>query len=246
MILDQIKRYIPTQLKTILKGFPIALTKNHKYDLYTKKLLKDYLKPDSNCIDVGCYKGEILDLFIAFAPKGSHLAFEPIQVNFKQLEHKYRQQEHVELFNTALSNTEGHSEFQYVKTNPAYSGFRRRDYVRDETIEIVNVTKTTLDSIAKNKRVDCIKIDVEGAEYLVLEGARQTILSNKPLIIFEHGKGASEYYGYSSEKLFDLLHELGLNVYTFESYFDKKEALTKDELIRQFEDEVNYYFVAHI
>lgn len=245
MVLDQIKRYIPSQIKSVLKRFPIPLTKNHKYDLYTKKVLKSYLKPNSNCIDVGCYQGEILDLFLQYAPRGSHLAIEPIEANFKQLKHKYRQQENVELFKTALSNTDSQSEFHYVKTNPSYSGLKRRNYEREETIEVVNVNTSRLDAVAKNRCVDCIKIDVEGAEYLVLEGAKQTIISNKPLIIFEHGKGASEFYGYSTAKLYDLLQELGLNIYTFECYFAKKESLSRYEFITQFEEKINYYFVAH-
>lgn len=246
MVLDQIKQYIPAQLKSVLKRFPFPLTKNHKYDLYTKRVLKSYLKPNSNCIDVGCYKGEILDLFIQYAPQGNHLAFEPIEANFKQLEQDYSKYQNVELFNCALSNSEGISEFQYVRSNPSYSGLKRRSYVRDETIETVHVKTRILDGVVKNKRIDCIKIDVEGAEYLVLEGAKQTILAHQPLIVFEHGKGASEYYGYSSGKLFDLFQGLNLKVYTFDSFFNSKKPLSKDEFVIQFEDQLNYYFIAYV
>lgn len=246
MILDQIKRYIPTQLKSLLKRLPIPLTTNHKYDLYTKRVLKSFLKPNSNCVDVGCYKGEILDLFLQYAPNGSHLAFEPIPLNFKHLEEDYKAYNNVDLYNCALSNSEGMSEFQYVTSNPSYSGLKRRSYVRDETIETVHVTTSTLDTVVKNKRIDCIKIDVEGAEYLVLEGAKQTILEHQPLIIFEHGKGASEYYGYSPGQLFDLFKELNCNVYTFESFIDRHKALTREELVNQFENQLNYYFIAYV
>ncbi|HHB78565.1 MAG TPA: hypothetical protein ENK85_04970 [Saprospiraceae bacterium] len=50
---------------------PIPLSKNHRYDIQTKAIIKK-LHADSNCIDVGCFKGEILDLMLQAAPKGQH------------------------------------------------------------------------------------------------------------------------------------------------------------------------------
>jgi FkbM family methyltransferase len=43
------------------------------------------------------------------------------------------------------------------------------------------------DEVNTLERVDLIKIDVEGAEYLVLEGMRNTILRDKPIILLENG-----------------------------------------------------------
>ncbi len=57
-------------IKSILKLSPIPLTKNHRYDILTKKIISR-LPEDSNCIDIGCYKGEILDLMIESAGGGS-------------------------------------------------------------------------------------------------------------------------------------------------------------------------------
>lgn len=245
MILDHIKSYIPSSVKAVLKRFPIPLSRNHRYDLYTKKLLKKHLRLDSNCVDVGCYKGEILDLYLKYAPQGKHMAFEPVHSNFENLRSKYNQVKQVDLYNYALSNQNGHSDFHYVKSNPSYSGLKKREYVKDETIEVVSVKTITLDSLDIKTKIDLIKIDVEGAEYLVLEGAKQTITTNAPLIIFEHGKGASEFYGYSTGDLFELLKEMKLKVNTFESFFDQKKPLSKNELISQFEEELNYYFVAY-
>ncbi len=40
-----------------------------------------------------------------------------------------------------------------------------------------------------------IKVDVEGAEMLVLRGAQRTIARHRPSILFEHGIGAADRYG---------------------------------------------------
>jgi hypothetical protein len=56
-----------------------------------------------------------------------------------------------------------------------------------------------------------IKIDVEGAELLLIRGARETIAKNKPVIVFEHGLGGADSYGHTPEQVFDLLIDCGLN-----------------------------------
>jgi hypothetical protein len=83
-----------------------------------------------------------------------------------------------------------------VRTDPAYSGFKRRDYPRAEEIETIEVRTEQLDDCLPVGYVPhLIKIDVEGAEQQVLEGAVGTIRLHKPIVIFEHGRGSAEYYG---------------------------------------------------
>ena len=78
----------------------------------------------------------------------------------------------VQVFELALADFEGESTFQYVVTNPGYSGLRLRDYPRpDETIETLRVRVDRLDRlIPDEQRIDFIKIDVEGYELEVLAG----------------------------------------------------------------------------
>ncbi len=240
---QHIKRFIPDAIKNALKSSPIPLSKNHKYDLYTKKLLKAYLKPESNCIDVGCYKGEILDLMLMYASKGHHYAFEPVNVNYERLVEKYATNKHVSISHYALSNVIGMSPFQYVKSNPSYSGLKQRTYERDEVIETIDVSTNTLDGMGIQDKIDVIKIDVEGAEKLVIEGGAKLIEKHKPLIVFEHGLGGSELYC-TNEELYTLLTSLGLKIFTFERFFRNKNELSKREFKSQFDNKINHYFVA--
>jgi len=51
-----------------------------------------------------------------------------------------------------------------------------------------------------------IKIDVEGAEGLVIEGTIETISKCKPIVIFEHGKTSADHYGTQARHIYELLH----------------------------------------
>ncbi len=58
-------------------------------------------------------------------------------------------------------------------------------------------------------RPDVIKIDVEGAEQQVLEGALETLRRHRPIVIFEHGTGSAEAFGTCPGDIYQLLREQG-------------------------------------
>jgi FkbM family methyltransferase len=238
-----ISKFIKQQLKRI----PIRITKNQQYDYYTKRIIRERLVSDSSCIDVGCFEGEILALFLKYSPKGKHFAFEPLPDKYEKLAIKYGNIKSVNLYNVALSNREGTSDFNYVTSNPSYSGLLRRDYDRANEKDAQIIVKTDLldHCLPDEIKIDLIKIDVEGAEYLVLDGARETIRKWKPLIIFEHGLGASDKYGYGPSEIFHLLDSLGMCISTLDSYQVANASLTLDEFKNQYFEKLNYYFIAH-
>lgn len=234
-------------IKKIIKLSPIPLTKNHKYDLLTKKIISN-LSTSSNCIDVGCFKGEILDLIKKVAPKGQHFGIEPVPSQYEFLKNKYTQIKNCSIFNIAASNATGVSDFNYVASNPSYSGLLKRDYDKPNEVDYTIKVKTDLldNIIPSNIPIDLIKIDVEGAELLVLEGASKLIKKHKPLVIFEHGIGASNHYGATPAKLFDFFANVSLRISTLENYLSNKESMTKEAFEKQYYDQLNYYFIAHV
>lgn len=231
-------------LKRLLKRLPIKFSKNQEYDSLTEEVLRVVLKTNSVCIDVGSHKGEILDLFLKYAKGAEHYAFEPIPDLYSDLNRRYGERCHV--YNYALSNTTGTTTFNYVVSNPAYSGIRKRDYKRVEKIEEITVKTEKLDNILSWKeKIDFIKIDVEGAEQWVLEGAKETIARNLPTIIFEHGLGASEHYNSNPTAVFTLLQACGLKVSTMDRFLTNRPEMKLDEFVDQYERQLNYYFIAY-
>lgn len=228
-----------------LLKLPFAVSENIKNDQLTIKVIQQLLNVNSCCIDVGCHKGEILDVIIANASNGHHIAFEPIPYLYKNLKVKYIGQ-NISLFDTAVSDYEGTSTFNLVKTNPAYSGLIKRKYDREnEQDEIINVTVNTLDNIiGLDKKIDFIKIDTEGGEFGVLKGAEKLISKWKPTILFEFGIGASDYYGTTTEQVFQYFDEKKMNIYTQSGYLNKKQKLNFDSFNHNYKNQLEYVFVA--
>lgn len=233
--------------KKIIKQIPINFTQNQRYDAQTIKVINKVCSSTSNCIDIGAHKGEVLDKILAAAPEGHHFAFEPIPALFQQMELRYKDMENVHLSNLALSSKKGEASFNYVVTNPSYSGLIKRKYDhKDEKDELITVQTDLLDNVLPAEhKIDLMKIDVEGGELLVLEGARKTITQHKPVIIFEHGLGASDFYGATPEKVFNLLNECGLKVSLMKSWLAGKPAFTLAEFTATYHSNKDYYFIAY-
>ncbi|RTQ49317.1 FkbM family methyltransferase [Hymenobacter gummosus] len=235
-------------LKSLLKRLPIAFTKNQQYDEQSLAVIKRVCRPDSTCIDIGCHKGEVLDLMLAAAPQGRHFGFEPLPDLYAELKRRYHDAGRAVISNVALSNSKGTATFNYVISNPAYSGLQKRNYDKpDEQDTTIEVQTDLMDHVIPDtQRVDLIKIDVEGAELQVLQGAVETLRRTRPVIIFEHGLGAADCYGTRPEQVYDLLTEqAGLRVSLMKRWLKGEAPLTRQEFVQQFEQGKNYYFIAY-
>jgi FkbM family methyltransferase len=234
-------------LKKIIKKIPIAFTQNQRYDKQSKQVISKICDSNSNCIDIGAHKGEVLDIMLKHAPQGTHYAFEPIPAMFEALKRKYANNTRCKIFDYALSNSTGTATFNYVVSNPSYSGLIKRKYDRpNEKDTQIEVRTELLDNILpEGYAPQLIKIDVEGGELLVLEGAVKTITDHKPTIIFEHGLGASDFYGSTPEKLFALLVSCGLRISTMQRWLANRPCFTEKEFKEHYYKSKDYYFIAY-
>jgi Methyltransferase FkbM domain len=80
-----------------------------------------------------------------------------------------------------------------------------------------------LDSILVNeKRVDLIKIDVQGHEYEVLTGAKDVLTSFKPLVLIEIDNRKSSF---EAARIWKLLTSYGYEFYDFANLRKIEEEL---------------------
>ncbi len=233
-------------LKKIIHLWPWPLTVNEQYDRQTHALLKKLLRPDSVCVDIGAYHGEILKLMMTYAPKAFHIAFEPVPEEYLLLRNAFEKKANV--FPYALGDANTETTFNHVVSNPTYSGLQQRQYKQDEKINQIIVPVRKLDDvIGLDVPVYLMKIDVEGGEYDVFLGARQTLNKWHPYLIFEHGIGGADKYGVSPADVYHLLvTELGYSVGLMGDYLKdgNNPGFTKEEFERQFWEGKNCYFFA--
>ncbi|MCE5185858.1 MAG: FkbM family methyltransferase [Planctomycetaceae bacterium] len=225
------------------------LTKDAYYNQLTEILLQRSLTPTSTCVDVGCSRGDILEMMVKYAPRGRFLAFEPLPDHYEELVKKFPFS-NIQLYNVALSDRKGMSSFNYVISNPAYSGLKKRPYDRPHEEDTqIEVRTERLDDVLRAAMVDdldVVKIDVEGAEYLVIKGAAQAMRMYRPVVIFEHGPGAAKAYETKSEDLYALLvNTCGLKVSLLQDRLAGKPPLSKEQFCQNVYSGANYYFVAH-
>ncbi len=231
-------------LKILVHHWPWPLTLNEKYDRETKAVLRRVCAPDSRCVDIGCYKGDILRTMMEAAPRGRHIAFEPVPAQYQFLKEHFGAS--ADIYPYALGNENGSTVFHYVKSNPTYSGLQRRQYKGVEEIEPIQVEVRKLDDVIPlTTPVHLMKIDVEGGELDVLKGSRQILEKWHPYLIFEHGLGGSDRYGTTPVEVFQFLSTLGYRLTLMEDFLKGRsaEGFTQAEFAEQFDRQLNCYFL---
>jgi FkbM family methyltransferase len=230
-------------VRKLLWWLHFDVTRNMRYDRMTYRAMRQLLKQDSTAVDVGCHKGEVLEWMIELSPNGHHFAVEPLPHLAQALRDKFSSK--VNVVEKALSNVSGSTTFQFVKNAPAYSGILKRSYdTPTPEIEELKVDMTTIDEMVKNTSIDFIKIDVEGGEYAVLQGAEQTIKNNQPVVVFECGKGATEFYATTPQMIFDWWDNMEYDICSLPEYLSSRSTLSRIQFQSCFDTGSEYYFIA--
>jgi len=141
------------------------------------------IKKKNTFIDVGANKGYKIDQAILVNKHTKILAFEPFYKYFTFLKKKYHKSLQVSIFNKAVDKNISSKYFYYNNKKideEAFSLIKNSRFNKKK-----KVFTTTLDKELENTNVDIIKIDVEGSEYNVLQGSKNIITNNKPVLFIE-------------------------------------------------------------
>lgn len=205
-------KYFPSFYKHKIFGF---ITNLETKDLISQRivepeltLLKHFINQGDCCLDIGANIGHYTFIFEQIAGSGNVYAFEPILNNYRLLKKLFK---NCHIHQIALSNENNIKKFKIPKINNIEFDTRGKldvDIVEEneDGHEIIDVKCETLDSFVKNynlNRIDFIKIDVEGHELKVLEGAVTTLKQFKPSMMIEieqrhHNKNIDHIFSFIS------------------------------------------------
>ena len=219
--------------------------KGAQYDRETIDVLRRVLEPDSCCIDVGAHHGAILQEMVRLAPRGTHLAFEPLPHLAAHLRRAFPQ---VRVHEAAVGDERGTAEFVHVENDPAYSGLRERLYDRpDPVLTRIPVTVVRLDDVVPDEQpVRFVKLDIEGGEYHALRGAARTIARARPVIVFEAGPRSTGQYGVGADEMYRLIGErLGCRLSTMARWLGGERPYGEADFRRAWDDGSEFYFIAY-
>ncbi len=174
-----------------------------------RRLMALTLAEDAACVDVGANVGAVLRHMVEYAPRGRHVAFEPLPELAELLGREFPG---VDVRNAAVSDHTGEATFYRVRGRETRSSLRTLD-APEEQLEPITVAVAALDTaLPEDLAPALIKVDVEGAEEQVLRGAAETLARHRPTVVFEHDKSA-RHFGTTSEAIVGLLAAAGLRVF---------------------------------
>jgi FkbM family methyltransferase len=204
----------------------------------SRQVMRRLIRPDSNCIDIGCHLGSMLSHILRLAPKGKHMAFEPVPLKAQWLRKKFPE---VDTMQMAAADKAGEVAFNLNTKDPGFSSLGSRSGDSEHLAKIV-VHCDRLDAVVpKDRKIDFIKMDVEGAELLVLKGATDVIRRGNPSIMFESGPDDQNSMGLLREDVYKyFVSELGYSIFLMKDFLDGSEPLG----LAQFENVGQYPFQA--
>lgn len=170
-----------------LKESPMMLAR--PLDLYERAKMaavRHFLKPGMTFVDVGGNKGDFALLAArVVGSSGAVLCFEPERENCHWIRKsiELNAYKNISLYEIALSDRNGMAQLYLGRKSGWHTLLNGQERSHGGTIL---VRTATLDSILAKlsvEHIDLMKIDVEGAELQVLEGARNTLSANSRIVL---------------------------------------------------------------
>jgi len=184
------------------------------YEREETLLLQDMIGHGDTVFDIGANFGWYTTLFSKLTgDEGKVYAFEPVPWIFDELKKNISLNTlpgNIILSNTALGDEEKEVEMN-VFSNLPHGHASISDLGREDARKF-KAHMTTLDEFAEAKGIetaDLVKLDVEGAELMVLKGGLGFLSRTGPMIVFEANPETSQAFGYHPDDIIALLRDAG-------------------------------------
>ncbi|PHK93207.1 hypothetical protein CR162_19880 [Pseudoroseomonas rhizosphaerae] len=170
-----------------LARLPLA-QRGRFFDEAIRRLIPRLCPPGGTALDLGAGWGSYTRLMLdSVGPFGRVAAFEPNPEVARGLQDLALRDHRLRVFEQALSNRTGRESF-YRLAESGLSSLRERRHLQVPVVDRIAVSVGQLDDcplVAALPAIDFMRVDVEGEELPLLEGARETIRRTEPIIVLE-------------------------------------------------------------
>lgn len=195
----------------------IGLINGSIWEPHIVEFLNRELTPNSNFVDVGSNYGYHSIRASKLCKKV--FSFEPqtLMYNLSKKSLIDNNINNVEVYNLALGDEE-------KEINLSNINYSEKDFNGGEVSVVYdsNFGETTkivkLDTMIEDP-IDVIKIDVQGYEKFVINGAQEIIKKNKPILIVEFENHQLNKFGYNCKILFDFIRNLNYTIFLLDYFY---------------------------
>jgi len=177
--------------------------------------LLHFLRPQDLFVDVGANSGSY-SILAGKAVGARGYAFEPVPASYTRLVENMRLNhlEHtVKCFNVAVGKSDGTVEFTAALDTENHVIANGEPHENTLSIQV-----TTLDRVLRDENPTLLKIDVEGYETPVLEGATECLRKSSILAVIMELNGLAGRYGFQESAILQTMLANGFETYTYDPF----------------------------
>jgi FkbM family methyltransferase len=194
------------------------------YDISLHRFIERHVQPGMYCADVGANMGEVaLHMAKCVGSDGRVFAFEPVPHLFRKLtDNVFRNhlQATIDARQLAVLDKPTTVVIDHPTEDAVNQGLGSiMNSPRTSTSRQTAVEGTSLDDFIRREavpRLDFLKLDIQGAEYLLLDGARETLTRFSPDFVMEISPLDLAPAGLTSRDLMARAEERGYQIYALD------------------------------
>lgn len=186
------------------------------YESNEMQMIKNLLEEQDTFFDIGAHLGWYSINLAKHYKNAKFYAFEPVPNTYSLLKRNIsiNRLENILSFNFGLSNEQRITKFFYSETGSAVAS--ERDIFDVQTLDRVTCELKTLDNFVeteKIRKIDFIKCDVEGSEFLVINGGEKSIQKFLPILFIEQVEDWCNKFNYTTSELTSFLFSMGYKMF---------------------------------
>lgn len=199
-----------------------------------------------NIIDIGANFG-YHTLFFSRLCTENVFAFEPQLQNFNLLKDNIQLNkiQNVVLSNYACGDTNCDIKLPLYDDTKFVNMGDITPNILDKSLLYTNTKSIRLDDEVFNCKIDLIKIDVQGWEKKVLEGAKNLLKKHKPALIVEFEEEQLKKTNTTSKELFDFIRELDYHIFFIDYCYPADHLCIHNDNLENFRNKFKNLILPH-